>query len=134
MNGEGVFADTSAFLALLDGSDALHMRAKEIWQSLVERQPILWTSDYVRLETWALLQRRIGNEALTDFHEVILPLCRVISVGEDGFERAADKWRLARRRKLSLVDITSFDLIRVRCIPAVFAFDKHFAEEGFSVL
>jgi len=134
MNGDSLFVDTSAFLALLDVEEKVHKRAREIWERLVEERVAAYTSDYVRIETWALVRRRLGVEAVWSFRELFLPLFQILSVGEQGFVDATDKWWLARRRRLSLVDITSFDLIRKHQLHFVFAFDKHFQEEGFSVL
>ena len=73
---------------------------------------MLWTTDYVRLESCSLIHRRLGSAALEDFHDKVLPVATVVIVGEDGFERAFAQWRVARRRRLSLVDIASFDCMR----------------------
>jgi len=47
------------------------------------------------------------------------------------FERAFEKWRLVQSRKLSLVDITSFDCMRQKGITQAFTFDSQFAQQGF---
>jgi len=133
MVGESVFGDTSGFLALMDKDDNHHPAAVRAWRSYAEGHCVLWTSDYVRLETCSLIQRRLGGAALEDFHDKVLPVAKVIIVGEDGFERAFSQWRVARRRQLSLVDLTSFDGMRRHSISRAFAFDRHFAEEGFAV-
>src|SRR5690606_37856790 len=109
MRGERIFADTSGFLALMDADDQFHDHASAAWKSYGAEDRELWTSDYVRLETWALMLRRLGSQAAMDFHDRILPVCRIHSVENEGFENAVEKWRLARRRHLSLVDVTSFD-------------------------
>ena len=131
MSGEHVFADTSGFLALMDGDDQYHKAAVTAWRGYGERGLVLWTSDYVRLETWSLIQRRLGPEAVLDFKDLILPLVTVLPVDEVMFDHAVEKWRLARRRNLSVVDITSFDCMRKNGITEAFAFDGHFREEGF---
>jgi uncharacterized protein len=40
----------------------------------------------------------------------------------------------ANRRTLSLVDCSSFDIMRKFGIDTVFTFDPHFREQGFSVV
>jgi predicted nucleic acid-binding protein len=100
------------------------------WKSMTANGCILWTSDYVRLECCSLIQRRLGAAALRDFHDAILVLARVIIVGEEGFERAFEKWRLVQSRKWSLVDIISFDCMRPRGITQAYTFDSHFAQQG----
>jgi predicted nucleic acid-binding protein len=133
MAGEQIFADTSGFLALMDKDDAYHSAAVRDWKSLAENQCALWTSDYVRLESCSLIQRRLGAAALVDFHDSILIVASIAVVGEDGFERAFAQWRVAQLRHLSLVDITSFDCMRRRRIARAFTFDRHFQDQGFLI-
>jgi predicted nucleic acid-binding protein len=132
-SGDLIFADTSAILALLDGDDLNHAAAFEEWKKFSESHARLFTSDYVRLESASLIQRRLGAVALCDFHDAFLPLINIVPVGENGFELAFEKWRLTQRRHLSLVDITSFDCMRREGINRVYSFDKHFAEQGFQL-
>ena len=40
----------------------------------------------------------------------------------------------ASRRDLSLVDCVSFEVMRTSGINTVFAFDKHFNEQGFTLI
>jgi len=47
---------------------------------------------------------------------------------------AIDAWLEASRRRLSLVDCTSFEVMRRLDLRQVFAFDGHFDEQGFEVL
>ena len=131
---KAVFVDTSAFLAALDKGDKFHPAAANKWSALARGKPELWTTDYVRLESWSIIQRRLGAEAVMVFQDDWLPLCKIHEVGPDGFERAAAQWRIAQRRNLSLVDLTSFDAMRQLAIRTVFAFDQHFQEMGYEDL
>ena len=126
-----VFVDTSAFLAALDTGDKYHSEAEKRWFALSKSPSELWTTDYVRLESWSLIQRRLGTEAVMSFQDDWLPLCKIHEVGRDGFERAAAQWRIAHRRNLSLVDLTSFDAMRQLAIRTALAFDQHFQEMGY---
>jgi hypothetical protein len=126
-----VFIDTSAFLAVLDKGDRCHSDSLKKWARLAELRAEAWTTDYVRLESWSLIQRRLGAEAVTAFQDDWLPLCKIHEVGPDGFERAAAQWRIAQRRNLSLVDLTSFDAMRQLAIRTALAFDQHFQEMGY---
>ena len=129
---KAVFVDTSAFLAALDKGDKYHSEAEKRWFALSKSPSELWTTDYVRLESWSLIQRRLGAEAVMSFQDDWLPLCKIHEVGRDGFERAAAQWRIAQRRNLSLVDLTSFDAMRQLAIRTALAFDQHFQEMGYS--
>ena len=126
-----VFVDTSSFLAALDKGDKFHPEAAKKWSALATGKTELWTTDYVRLESWSLIQRQLGAEAVTAFQDDWLPLCKIHEVGRDGFERAAAQWRIAQRRNLSLADLTSFDAMRQLAIQTALAFDQHFQEMGY---
>jgi len=128
---KAVFIDTSAFLAALDKGDKFHPAAVNKWSALARGKSELWTTDYVRLESWSLIQRRLGAEAAMAFQDDWLPLCKIHEVGPGGFERAAAQWRIAQRRNLSLVDLTSFDAMRQLAIRTALAFDQHFQEMGY---
>jgi hypothetical protein len=128
---KAVFIDTSAFLAALDKGDKFHPAAANKWSALARGKSELWTTDYVRLESWSLIQRRLGADAVMAFQDDWLPLCKIHEVGPDGFERAAAQWRIAQRRNLSLVDLTSFDAMRQLAIRTALAFNKHFQEMGY---
>lgn len=131
MRGETIFVDTSGFLALLDAGDRFHGKAAAIWKEVLETAEDIVITDYVRLESWALIQRRLGSEAVVAFSDTILAVCRIEIVGEEGFQRASSQWLTAKRRQLSLVDVASFDCMRRLRIRKAFACDGHFREQGF---
>ena len=131
---EEVFIDTSAFYTLMDRSDRNHSRAADIWPALLEGPGGLFTSNYVIVETFALLQNRIGFDSANVFRRDVLGPVRVLWVDGDVHRRAVELWLSFGRRKLSLVDCASFALMRRRGMDLVFCFDSHFMEHGFSVL
>ena len=126
-----VFVDTSAFYALLDGDDANHDPATAEWRRLLEDDDLLLTTGFVLVETFALLQHRMGLEAVRAFVEDIYPLLTIEWIAEADFEAGAAGVLSAQRRELSLVDCVSFVLMRRLGIRHAFALDKHFSEEGF---
>jgi predicted nucleic acid-binding protein len=126
-----VFLDTSAVFAFLDGGDDNHAAAAEMWEALESRAETLVTHDYVLLETAALLQRRLGAEALRDFLEGIVPLLSIVWIDEELFRAAAAALLTADNRRLSLVDCASFEVMRRTGVRTFFAFDPHFADMGF---
>lgn len=129
-----VYVDTSAFLAVLDADDANHGAAKEIWASLLADDVQLVVNNYVLVETVALAQSRLGVLAARDFHEVIVPLLEVDWVSAEQHLAAMTTLLVANRRRLSLVDCASFATAHRYGIRRVFAFDAHFAEQGFACL
>lgn len=129
-----VFVDSSAFLAVLDADDENHPLARQIWEKILTTDTVLITTSYVLVETYALVQRRLGMDALRAFHEDIVPLLQIEWVGEELHQRGADALLTANRRNLSLVDCTSFAAMRRLGIKKVFTFDKHFSEQRFELL
>ena len=129
-----VFVDTSALLAVLHGSDAHHARAARIWTTLLERDTDFVSTNYVLVETSALLQSRFGLDAVRDLVDTITPLLRVAFVTEDVHAAALAALFAARRRQLSLVDCVSFATMRRLSVTRAFAFDPHFAQQGFELV
>ena len=129
-----VFADTSALFPVVDRNDADHQRAREQLRQLRLDGALLMTSNYVLLETSALLQRRLGMEAWRDFETNVVPLLRVVWVDEAGHRAGVQAALAADRRKLSLVDCVSFQLMRETGVGTAFCFDYHFREQGVEVL
>ena len=130
---EPVFVDTSALYALIDRSDELHSRAAAIFPELLERAKLV-TSNYIVLETVVLIQSRLGFEAASLWVRDLLPLLEVIFVEKEHQERALELWLGIGKRKVSLVDCSSFVIMRTLDIEKAFSFDKHFQEYGFKVL
>jgi predicted nucleic acid-binding protein len=126
-----VFVDTSALLAVLDADDASHPRADASWRGLLASEHSLTTTSYVLVETFALAQHRLGLEAARTLHQDVLPALDVVWVGADIHAAAATALLTAGRRRLSLVDCVSFEVMRRGGIRQAFAFDRHFAEQGF---
>jgi len=126
-----IFVDTSAFYALLDRDDSNHNRAKAAWAELLRSGEALTASNYVLVETSALVQRRLGFPALRAFSEDIVPLVATHWIGEEIHTSAMAMVLTARRTSLSLVDCASFLVMRETGLRQTFCFDRHFAEQGF---
>ena len=122
--------DTSGFYAVLDADDPFHTVAKTAFERAETERWQLVTTNYVVHETWALLQHRLGWDAVEDFLDVMLPLCRVEFVDEALHSQAAQRCRQARRRKLSLTDCLSFEVMRRLVITEAIAQDEHFFQIG----
>lgn len=129
-----VFVDTSAIIAVLLSDDRQHPRAREAFERLAERRDVLLTTSYVLIETYALLGRRIGVEAVRLFREEFAPLLDLIWIDESRHERGFDLLLRQSDRGLSLVDAVSFVVARSERVDEVFAFDSDFEAEGFPII
>ncbi len=132
--GEEVFIDTSAFYAVLDAADEGQARARAGWHGLILDGKPLVTSNYVCVETCALVQARLGMDAVRVLFDDMLPMVAVVMLDEALHTNAIATLLGANRRNLSLVDCTSFAPMRHRGTGTAFAFDQHFAEQGFHLV
>ena len=126
--------DTSGLLAVLDSDDAGHARAARAWADLLRADEQLVTSSSILVEVYALTQRRLGMEAVrvlaTDFE----PLLDVVWVDAEVLAAALGAFLAAGQRALSLVDCTSFEVMRRSGIRRAFTLDADFARQGFEVV
>lgn len=129
-----VFMDTSAFLAVLDADDANHERASQIWRELITQEETLVCSNYILVETFALVQNRLGMTAVRVLQNDILPMISVEWVDESLHRSGVSALITAGRRRLSLVDCTSFETMRRLGAQLAFTFDQHYAEQSFDCL
>jgi predicted nucleic acid-binding protein len=125
------FLDTSGVLALLDADDAHHPEADAVWNRLILSNERLVSSNYVLIELIALVQRRLGMDAVQAIYNVLVPLLEVEWIDREIHEAASADLVRAWRRHLSLVDCSSFIVMRKLGLTKVFSFDSHFPEHGF---
>jgi predicted nucleic acid-binding protein len=129
-----IFIDTSAFYALIDRDDANHQKGKRAWIDILEAGHTLMTTNYILVETFALLQSRLGLDAVRGFQEDVVPLIHVEFITPELHRSGIAALLSASRRRLSLVDCVSFEVMRYSGIKSAFTFDSHFNEQGFRVI
>ena len=125
------FVDTSALMAVMDADDQNHEPASATWKDLVAGETVLVCSNYILVEALALIQNRLGIEAVRTFQDDVVPLLQIEWIDMQGHERSVTALLIAGRRQLSLVDCASFDTMRTLGMTTAFVFDHHFAEQGF---
>lgn len=129
-----VFVDTSVFLAVLAEDDNNNVVASETLASLAESGEQLITSNYILIESYALIQRRMGMNAIRDFQDKILPSLMIVWISMEEHQRAMGQFLSENRRTLSFVDCSSFEIIQKLQVEKVFTFDGHFREQGFGTI
>lgn len=128
------FVDTSGIVTLLDADDERHERADQFWAEIVSRGELLIATNYVVVETFSVVQRRLGMAAIRAFYENLMPIIRVDWVDEALHEVCVAAVLGAGRRQLSLVDYVSFEVMRRLGLDQAFAFDPDFEAQGFTCL
>ncbi len=126
-----IFIDTSGFIAVLDMDDASHAMAAEAWTEILTSEEVLVSTNYVLVETCALVQNRLGMKAIKLFQEDIVPVLRIEWIGKVVHHAAMGAMLAIDRKKLSLVDCVSFQTMRLLGVTTAFTFDRHFKEQGF---
>jgi predicted nucleic acid-binding protein len=129
-----IFIDTSGFIAVLDKDDVIHTGAAKAWMDILTSEETLVTTNYVLVETCALVQNRLGMKATKLFKEDIVPVLRIEWIDKTVHDAAMGIMLAVGRKKLSLVDCASFETMRSLGIKTAFTLDKHFKEQGFICL
>lgn len=127
-----VFVDTSGLYAVLDGDDANHGTATATWDALLDDTTLtLRSTSYVLVEITALVQRRLGMEAVRTLDADVVPVLDIRWV-DDAVHQSAMSALFARgHRGVSLVDWVSFIVMREEGVNTAFAYDNDFTSQGF---
>jgi predicted nucleic acid-binding protein len=129
-----VFVDTSAFYALLDADDENYGPSASTWRAMMASDEHIVTTNYVLVETFALLQSRLGLKAVREFQQDVVPVLHVEFVTPETHHLGIVALLAAWRRGLSLVDCVSFEVMRESGMKSAFTFDGHFREYGFTAV
>ena len=129
-----MYIDTSAFLAMVNSDDLSHEIALQTWMELVENNEKLMCNNYILVESIALIQNRMGLEAVATLHNDIIPVLEVEWLDESLHNAITETAIGTNRRALSFVDQSSFNTMRRHKISTAFTFDHHFRQQGFKVI
>jgi uncharacterized protein len=123
-----VFVDSSAFYAAADDGDRSSARAR----ALLSREEGLLTTDHVLVESWLLLQRRIGPDAANRFWAAVRAgAATVVHVTPTDLDAS---WAMGERfpdQSFSIVDRSSFAVMERLGVHRAVAFDDDFAVYRF---
>lgn len=128
-----IFVDTSALYAVLDRDDHNHRAARDQWTDLLSGKDTLLVTNYILVESAALVQHRLGMEALRSLCDDVFPVLEVHWITESDHTHALHATLSANQRRLSLVDCSSFHVMRKRGVRTAFTFDPHFRAQEFAV-
>jgi uncharacterized protein len=130
--GEAVFVDSGAWIALALARDPLHERAREQWESLRGAGARLHTSVPVVIETFTFLDRNSTREVAVTWKDSIdgLSGLKILVCELRDLKQSWQYFRRADLHKLSAVDATSFAIMKRARIRLAYTFDHHFAAVG----
>jgi uncharacterized protein len=131
-----VFADTQFFVGILNPRDQWHKQADEADAALTD--PHYLTTESVLTEVMAYFcdygpESRLRAAVAI---ELILadPNTEVISISHEIFIQGVDLYKNRPDKSYSLTDCISMNICRERGITDVLSNDRHFSQEGLTVL
>src|SRR5881397_2925269 len=98
-----VVLDTSAIYAIASTSDDFHERASRTFKRLLDQQAELFTTSHIFLESYVLIQRRMGFTTLMTFVESIESLLDIVWIDEATHKEAWETMISKDGRRLSFV-------------------------------
>lgn len=131
-----IFADTGYWVALLNPGDNLHQKAVNLARVL---QPAhIVTSEMVLTEVLNDFSKR--GEHLRDAASELIrglrshPNTTIIAQTSQQFEKAFNLYTQRKDKQWSHTDCVSFNIMEENGITEALAYDKHFAQAGFTAL
>jgi len=134
--GEAVFVDSEAWIALALSRDPLHAQARGHWDVLQAVGAKLHTSVPVVIETFTFLDRKVNRDVALTWREFISKpgAAKILPCELRDLEQSWEYFRPTDLYKLSAVDATSFVIMKRARIRVAYTFDHHFAVAGFRML
>ena len=134
--GEAVFVDSGAWIALALSRDPLHAQAREQWELLQEAGARLHTSIPVVVETFTFLDRNANRDVALAWKESISKpgTVQILPCELRDLEQSWEYFRRADLHRLLAVDATSFVIMKRVRIRLAYTFDHHIAVVGFRLV
>ena len=131
-----LFVDTAGWMAMADAKDPLHAGSVSIKDKWLEKDGILFTSNYIFDETLTLIRMRLGVDAAERWWDIVSesPRCNVEWITPGRAEKAVRWFFRWRDHSFSFTDCSSFVLMRELGIEKVLTGDRHFTAAGFQIL
>lgn len=132
-----IFADTSYWVALIDPKDKWHSKAVSLSKSLAGE--LLITTDEVLSEVLTFFSG-FGPGIRQRVTQIVFNLLtnesyiEVVEQSRDSFLSGLSLYERRLDKSYSLPDCISMQLMRAEGIDEVLTNDKHFAQEGFTIL
>ena len=137
INSQKVFVDTSAWIALINSSDNLAAKAKQILVRLNQQQVILVTTEFILLEVAdALCQSHLRQKTYAYINGIkqIPDIIKIIPLEQSLLEEGWGIYYQYSDQDWGLTDCISFVVMKQESITEAFRSDQHFQQAGFTKL
>lgn len=131
-----VFADTAAWLALINKSDTLHKKAKKVRDSLLNHNSQFVVTDYIVVEIANSLSRIPFRESAINLINSMTASknIEIVEIDKEVYKEAWELYSSRTDKEWSLTDCTSFIIMNRRRMTEAFTSDRHFEQAGFKIL
>lgn len=129
-----VFFDTGAWIALQIKQDSNHLRAVQYYKHLQKQRAMLYTNDYVLVETYTRLIYDFGLRMALKFRqETEEGISKNLNLIEIDKKEREQTWKILQKysdHELSFTDGTVATNFWAFNLDTVFTFDHHFRDIG----
>jgi uncharacterized protein len=129
-----VFLDTVGLIALWDVADQWHERAMQAYDLLKKGPFVAITTSYVLLECANAAARRPYRELLVKLRQDLLKQHMLFDPNESDVAEAWSVYDVNRPGTASVIDLTSFAVMKRLGVSEAFTNDRHFQSGGFTTL
>ncbi|MCX8009478.1 MAG: PIN domain-containing protein [Patescibacteria group bacterium] len=136
MDYNKVFLDSSMFKAVQDDHDEFYEIALPLWNSLLQKEIELVTSNFILDETYTLIRAKCGRQKSLDFRTILLRAGDHFIIERVTIEDEGNAWEWFEKdwKGLSFTDCVSFAMMNRLGITTVASFDRHFQKAGFQCI
>jgi predicted nucleic acid-binding protein len=135
VRGRWALVDTSAFFAFVDPRDTSHRSAIAVQKRLIAERWRLLTTNFVVVETHALMLARLDRAIAAQFLRDIARSSVLIIRATEADEQVAQEIVFRYHDKtFSMTDAISFAIMERLGIRFAFSFDRDFTQYGLTVL
>ena len=132
---DAIFADSSFLFALIVRRDPFNAAAKAAYRAVSRDDRPIVTTNFVLVELHALMTNRVAASVATNaLFEIEAGDTIIVRVKEEDEAKAREILRQHTDKGYSLLDATSFAVMRRLGIDSALSFDRHFVQFGWTVL
>ncbi|MEK9143971.1 MAG: PIN domain-containing protein [Patescibacteria group bacterium] len=131
-----ILLDSDALIAMVEGSDASHERATEIFRILIARNACLFIASTTVAEVITTLQRKYGHRsAAGDLYERLLThWVEVVPVDRDLISGAHAYYTSFGSKQNTIFDAINIAAVKTYHLDAIFSFDRWYARQGVTMV
>lgn len=131
-----VFIDSAAWIALLHSADSLHKQTVATYGNLVADGRDFVTTSLVLVEVASALSAQSRRHLAIELEQRLRSstICELIWIDRELYEHSWSLYRERLDKNWSLVDCSSFVVMRDRHVDEALTADHHFEQAGFAKL